>query len=403
MVPDNLLPPVRALHPSPGHQMDPAAIVGRDADIAEIWALLNRSRATLLLNEPRRIGKTSVLFKLGQEPPKPWLCVCQSFQGVSSTAGLVELALNGIQRHQTLGRRARNAARAFLGSTKARTTVKGVEFELALPFKADPIAAFERALHDVDDALGDRRLLLAWDEVPDMISAIADDEGDQAATQALGLLRRFRESRSAVSVRWLLTGSVGFHHVVRRLGRDDLLNDVENVDLGPLDFAWTRWLSESLLLGAGVAAPSNVVIDELAEASGGIAFLVHLAAKEARDRQRTALAPGDISRLLDDALGDMDRGHQMTAFLTRLNRHYGEDAELAGWLLDQLATGPHDRSQLFNLPRPHNVEIKSDGHLRTVLDWLRADHYLDATVLDGVRRYEWRYPSLRRIWVLRRL
>jgi hypothetical protein len=397
------MPPARPLHPSPGHQMDPADVVGRDDDIAGIWKLLATSRATLLLNEPRRIGKTTVLVKLGDAPPSPWLCVCQSFQGVNSTVGLVELALNGIHRHQSLSRRARNAARAFLGSATAKTSVHGVELELAAPFKDDPITAFERALHDVDGALGDRRLLLAWDEVPDMISAIADTDGADSAVRALALLRRFRESRDAVAIRWLLTGSVGFHHVVRRLGRDDLLNDVQNIDLGPLDERWTRWLSESLLLGAGVESPPADVIDELADASGGIPFLVHLAAKEVRDRQRRTLVPGEITRLLEDAVGDLDRGHQVTAFLTRLNRHYDGDADLAAWLLDELAIAPRDRAELLALERPAGIQIRDDGHLRTVLDWLRSDHYLTASVVDGARRYEWRYPSLRRIWELRRL
>lgn len=118
------LPPIRPLHPSPGHQMDPPDIVGRDGAVAAIWELLGRSRATLLLNEPRRIGKTSVLVRLCHEPPAPWLCVRQSLQGVSSTVGLVELALNGIQGHQTLGRRARNAARAFLGARRPRPPSK---------------------------------------------------------------------------------------------------------------------------------------------------------------------------------------------------------------------------------------------------------------------------------------
>lgn len=55
---DDALPPVRALCPSPGHQMDPTQIVGRDGVIAAIWDVLSRSGPTLVLNEPRRIGKT---------------------------------------------------------------------------------------------------------------------------------------------------------------------------------------------------------------------------------------------------------------------------------------------------------------------------------------------------------
>lgn len=177
----------RQLHPSPGHQMDPHDIVGRADAVARIWDLLQRSGATLLLNEPRRIGKTSVLVLLGHAPPEPWLCVRQSFQGVSTTLGLVELALNGVHQQRSLTQRGRKAVGAFLAGSKAKATVEGVQFELAMPFRDDPIAALERALHDVNDSLGDRRLLLAWDEVPDMIAAIADNEGEGAAIQALGL------------------------------------------------------------------------------------------------------------------------------------------------------------------------------------------------------------------------
>jgi len=68
--------------------------------------------ATLLLNEPRRIGKTSFLVRLCHAPPPPWICIRQSFQGVSTTVGLAELALNEIQSHQKLSQRARGKARA---------------------------------------------------------------------------------------------------------------------------------------------------------------------------------------------------------------------------------------------------------------------------------------------------
>lgn len=383
--------------------MDPRDVVGRDGDVARIWESLSRGRGALLLNEPRRIGKTSTLVRMGVAPPAPWVYLRQSFQGVSTTAGLVELALKDVHRHRGVGRRARAAARSFLANSTVKTAVPGVaQLELAAPFKDDPIAAFERALRDVDGALGEQRLLLAWDEVPDMFTAIADNQGEEAASRALALLRRLRDSQGVDAISWLLTGSVGLHHVVRRLGRDDLINDVEHVKLGPLDVTWTRWLSCCLLMGAGVQTPDRVVVDELAEASGGIAFLVHLAAKEVRDQRRITLKSGEVSRLLDDAIGDVDRGHQMTAFLTRLHRYYGEDAAFAEWLLDQTAHGSLSRSELRSLPPPQQF-VGDDHHLRTVLDWLCADHYLEATTVDGHRRYAWRYPALLRIWVLRRL
>jgi hypothetical protein len=305
-----------------------------------------------------------------------------------------------VHQQRSLTQRARKAVRAFLANSRAKGTVGGVEFELALPFREDPIAALERALHDVNDALDDRRLLLAWDEVPDMIAAIADNEGEEAATEALALLRRFREHGNA-SIRWLLTGSVGFHHVIRRLGRADLLNDAENVDLGPLDQPWTRWLSHCLLLGAGIEAPPAAVVDELAAAR----WLVFFSGVRNRPVVGSRFWSGSvrITGLLDEALGDLDRGHQMTSMLTRLHLHYGDDADLAAWLLDQIATRPYTRSELHAAMRSAALDVRSDGNLRDVLDWLRADHYLDGPIVDGERCYEWRYGALRRIWVLRRL
>lgn len=115
------------------------------------------------------------------------------------------------------------------------------------------------------------------------------------------------------------------------------------------------------------------------------------------------LAPGDVTALLDDALGDLDRGHQMTSLLTRLHLHYGDDADLATWLLDQIATRAHTRPELHAAMVAANLPARSDDDLREVLDWLRADHYLDGPIVHSERRYAWRYPALRRIWVRRRL
>jgi len=93
----------------------------------------------------------------------------------------------------------------------------------------------------------------------------------------------------------------------------------------------------------------------------------------------------------------------MTSLLTRLHLHYGDDADLAAWLLDQIALRPRTRPELHAAMRAAGLDVRSDDDLRDVLDWLRSDHYLDGPVVDGERRYQWRYPALCRIWVLRRL
>lgn len=85
------LPAPRPLQATPGGQLSLADVVGRDQDIARLWAML--ASAFVRLHEPRRLGKTSVLNKLAAEPPPHWRCVKISLQGVNSTTEMAESLL----------------------------------------------------------------------------------------------------------------------------------------------------------------------------------------------------------------------------------------------------------------------------------------------------------------------
>lgn len=398
-LPDDQLPPVRPIPPSPGGLLGPEDVVGRNDEIERAWELLDR--ASVRLNEPRRVGKTSVLIKMEAEPPPGWTCVRQSFQGVNTVEDMAARALSGIARHQRLSRRVRQRASRFLVSTALSVTVEDVSFELKPSFVGDPIATLEAALVDVASALHGERLLLAWDEVPDMVLDIIENQGLAAAGTLLEVLRRLRESPAGSSVRWLLTGSVGFHHALRSLPRgDSLVNDLDNLQLGPLSERWAAWLAESLLLGAGVEADQGAIAD-LAEVSGGIPYLVHLVAKECRDRKLRTVSGGDIEPLFDSAMNDLDQSQQATHFLSRLDTYYGTRTAAAQWVLDFIAERPCTRQEIQAAAKRARTAIPQADDLRELLDWLCLDHYLVKHVGPEVR-YEWRYPPLARVWRARR-
>ena len=225
------LPPVRPISPSPGGQLPPDEIVGHDDEIARAWEMLDR--ASLRLNEPRRIGKTSFLIKMEVNPPPGWACVRQSFQGVNTIKEMAERALSGIAKHQSVPKRASDRAKQLLGGAKVTAKVDEVTFELSPAFRDDPVRALEIGLRNVAAALDNGRLLLAWDEVPDMLYDVALNEGAEVAGRLLAVLRRFREEFPG-PIRWLLTGSVGLHHVLRGIDRgDSFVNDLDNLALGP--------------------------------------------------------------------------------------------------------------------------------------------------------------------------
>ncbi len=392
-----MLPAVRPIVPAPGGQLAPDEVFGRDGDIARAWDRLERS--SIRLTEPRRIGKTSFLVRLAHAPPDGWFCVRQSFQGVATREAMAARALSGIYSLQPLGRRVGGRLKQFLNMGSVSASVDQVTFELRASFRDDPAGALDQALQAVDDALGEQRLVLVWDEVPDMVLEVIAREGVDAASELLAVLRRFRDERRPSSLRWLMTGSVGFHHSLRSCtGGDALIADLEAFSIGPLDQGWARWLCDGLLLGAGVTADPDVA-SEMAEVTAGIPYLAHLVAQYARDRGWKECAAGEVQGWFDLAAADLDHSQAATHLLSRLGRYYGDDAATAEWVLDQTVMAPMSRAELEAAPGAH-LAASDDAALRQVLDWLCLDHYLEKHPQSG--RYSWRYPALGRIWKIRR-
>ena len=58
---------------NPGGTIHPSSIVGRDLLITLIWKRLEQQ--CVLLNAERRIGKTSVIRKMVDQPPQGWFGV----------------------------------------------------------------------------------------------------------------------------------------------------------------------------------------------------------------------------------------------------------------------------------------------------------------------------------------
>jgi hypothetical protein len=392
-----MIPAPRSIAPAPGGQLELNDIVGRDEDVARFWDALTRQ--SLVLNEPRRLGKTLALRKLCSVPPDRWTASYRSYQGVDTTIGMAEALIGELLSHRGVAQRAKDRIKGFARAGTATVKVEGVEFNLAPQFLDDPIVAMSAALLAVTENLGDRGLVLVCDEVPDMIAAISKKEGPEAALKAVAMWRRWREQPGAERVRWFLTGSVGFHHVLRTLNSDDLINDLLPIDLGPLNAEWSKWLAESVLMGSGVDSPTDDAIDALAELSGGFAMIIHMVGATIRDKRPVVVDGSYLRGILATTFGNLDASQQFTSFLTRLAPYYGDDEKRAYWILDEIAKGPLDRAGLLSHKKQKFLD---EEHLRTLLDWLTADHYLQVDDSGITRTYAWRYEPLRLLWTLRR-
>ncbi|MDR1635318.1 MAG: hypothetical protein LBS27_10465 [Bifidobacteriaceae bacterium] len=399
------LPAIRRIDLTLGGGVDLDDVVGRDDVIANWWkALETRS---LRVTEPRRFGKSTTLKLMASRPPAGWICLYNTVQDASTVERLIELTLGMIQEHTSFSHKVRQKIRSFGQAVGPKVEVQkwGATFELAADFRKTPFHAFEAALADVHAELEkkDQRLVIVWDEFTDCLKKIRDSDpvaGPHQAAETLSLFRALRERVCGRRIRWILSGSVGLHHVLRSLPNAGSVNDVDTVALGPLEPEPAKWLARCLLLGQGrYDEPRLAAL--LTKASSGIPFVLeHMVAQISA----SGVAPAteeEAQRTLTLAADAMDAGEAMVPLLERIRTYYSDDDWKAALIiLDELAAKPRKLSGLVERMATKLGREVDEEWVRSITERLVEDRYLmfDRPAL----RYTWLYGAFRGIWHAKR-
>lgn len=320
------------------------------------------------------------------------LAVKIDYEGVRSSEEFLLRTVKGLAGFQGTSQKARARLRALFDGVELGGTVPGTPVAVKVGVSSRTATdLLGETLDAVASHLDDEMLLIvAMDEVPIAIDNIATNEGPAAANQLLQALRDLRR-RSDLRLRWIVCGSIGFHHILRRCGATEgAVNDLVNLPLGPLAADEARELAARLCLGIGRAADADV-IDALVTESGGIPFLVHALAHRLHEAGAGPLSVADVTDAFTAFIDDRDESKAVTHLVTRLDPLYADRTEVAEAILDQIAVeGPVAIGDL--------VTAHPGAPVDDILDDLLDDHYL----LQRQGSVVWRYDVLRRIWIHRR-
>ena len=383
------------MKPNPGGQLNPDNIVGRDALIADMWAILDGR--SIYMNDLRRVGKTMILRKMEAHPPKGWVAVKRDLGGCHTAAEFASRAYRDSAEVLSRKKRAMRRMEQLLGAAKG-AEIAGV---LKLPggSPAPWKEVLTRTFTDLDEEMerAASHFVFLWDEVPFLLASVAKDERPTVAMEILDALRSLGQDYPRV--RLVLTGSVGLHHVLTSLrGQGYLnspLNHMERVAPGPLAPADAAELALDLLKGAGLeCADPKALARTVAEAVGNVAFYIHKLVSRLPPRQ--AVTPALIEATLQKELAHPDNDWDLAHYRTRLPLYYGQNKPLVLLILDAVAASeapiPFEalRRQLSSQTR-----LAEPQRLRDLLTLLQQDHYLDRDPNGG---YRFRFALIRRWW-----
>ncbi|HEX5712923.1 MAG TPA: hypothetical protein VFX85_06390 [Solirubrobacterales bacterium] len=378
--------------------LDPRQIVGRDTLIAAVWSTLE-SQSVLLTSE-RRMGKTSVMRKMTDEPPTGSHPIRRSLQGINTPEEFaralvadVEANLPGVLAKPFL-KRLRKAGVKRVGAKSVE-----VEFEPANDdaWKEVVLETFGTIESGVDE-----RVIFLWDELPHMIDAIVAKRDAGTARDMLDVLRFARETHP--SIRMVLSGSLGIHHVVDKLRLEGGMwvptHDMVLIDVPPLNASDAIYLAVELLRNEQIDCDEEATVAEaIATEVDYVPYYVHHTVAELQHRRAESAEPasGQVARdVIEAVLISPQDPWQLKHYVDRVPVYYPRERDLAFAVLDIVAAAPASISQdEIEAGLAARMSPPDAGRLHDLLELLCKDHYVEVG-------YRFRLDLVRRAWQARR-
>ena len=326
------------ISPNPGGRIDPQDVIGRDQLIAQIWETL--AGRSLQATAERRIGKTCLIQKMEAEPRSGWRPLLMQLEGCHSADDFVADMEHRLDEAMTGWQK--------LVHLVVKTFRHAPSFEVAGVFKKGEQELdgwkqrLAKLLVKLSSVSAPERLVFIWDEFPSMLENIRQ----RNALEAMELLDILRHLRSIEGMpRQVLCGSIGLHHVLGKLKTDGYtgapINDIESVEVPPLDRQWATELALRLLSGERAVSDHNRSVlkdtaEMIADVCGGFPYYVHHVALQMK-RRATSIEPGFVIEIMRQQMTAPHDPWQLRHYLERVDSYYGDDATAARFMLDDLA------------------------------------------------------------------
>lgn len=372
---------LRPITPQPGNDRNPANFVGQVEVTTQARKRL-QTGSNLLLTDPRRMGKTFWMCTFAARE-RSFHSYIIDYEGTHTVNDFLIKTAEALNKDCSLPTKARKVVEAIFKNSELAFSTKLLTLKSHFQ-QTSPHDLLKRVVTSLETDSSDAIPLVMMDEVPMAINNIAEREGPTSANEVLQTLRGLRFSASRI--RWIITGSVGFHHVLRDFNiTQGVLGDLEPLSLGPLLRNEAEELASCLLLGIEQPLIESVV-NELIEVSGGIPFLLHAVAAKLGHQHGNVVKPSDVRECFEDLIDSPEDLNWFKHNRGRITRNYGTRAHIANEILRKTLSET-------NMWVTTDSLVPDDKAADTLEDLIN-DHYLERRGLS----VRWRYPAFQYIW-----
>lgn len=196
--------------------------------IIDVWDSLRKDNVLLL--SPRRTGKTSVMYKMLDNPENGYRVIHLNVEDLESPAEFYLSLIDAINDHQPEYMEKLSKSWELVKSLGNRLDEIGwMDFKIKLRKATDWEERWKEIAQQLIEKViaSNEAILFIIDELPDMLSAMSDNNPEQLKE----FLHQFRKIRIGhkenEKIRWLVGGSVNIRGTLDDLGLIKQINDLK--------------------------------------------------------------------------------------------------------------------------------------------------------------------------------
>ncbi len=360
------------------------------------------SGSSILITAPRRVGKTSLMLHVCDNPIPHCFFIYLITESVGNENEFFKRLLDEIFETEFLSSLQKASKKTYLAlkDRLARIDEVGKNVKFGKESRLDYREEFIDIIKSID--LGEQRLIIMIDEFSQTVENIIADEGVRKAVHFLQVNRELRQDPVLnQKLQFVYSGSIGLENIVNRLDAINLVNDLDSLRVPPLSAKESHLLMQQLTEEWPTALSKgnrDYILDKI---QWYIPFYIQLAVKEIsnlliKSEEGTGTVKKRVSKkLIDNAFTLMlKRRNAFEHWQTRLRKAFkNEEYQFAQQVLDMISYDECiDGGEIYNMA----MKIDVTGAYKDIVNSLVHDGYINNS--DEPSLYRFNSPLLRMWW-----
>ncbi len=363
----------------------------RKIELEDIWEAIQNGEHTLLV-APRRVGKTSIMYKVLDEPKEGYVALYLDSEEDNFEHEFWARLFNALKKEEFTNKFKSNMTnfKSFIKSIDIKKiSLSGIEFGDGK--EVDYKVAFEELMSSLPKK---EKVIIMIDEFAQTIENIIKYDSKKNALNLLKTHRAIRQANQSNNIVFIYAGSIGLESVVAKLDGMKHINDLKPIKVSPLETDDANDFILHLLTSNSIEIGKTQIDYMLDKIEWLIPFYIQLILDEIKKLSRKN--PNITNNTVDSAINNaLEHKNYFDNWRSKIKEAFSDE----GYLFSKEVLNVISEDRTISKNDISNIADKyklSDDEKRETLQSLVYDGYINNT--DDIKIYRFNSPILRMWW-----